>query len=376
MTDLHRDISAVWGESERVVPFIKGRVALYAILRAAGIGPGDEVLIPGFTCVVVAAAVRYVGARAVFYDISPRSFNGDPELAKISIGKATKAVIIQHSFGAPAFLSDLVDVCRERGILLIEDCAHSLGARYADNWAGMIGDAAFTSFQWSKTVTTGLGGLARLNDEQLLAKMPAVINEEFDEPSLVKSISLMVLSSIYQRFFSPGLYWRAQASYRAAAGLGLIQGSSSDEELMCSDMPRGYRELFGARRREHLKGVLSRAADNVSHRVATAAMYDDWCRGRDIRTQDIPDGAISVFLRYPLLVRGRDALLEQARSRRIEIGSWFDAPLHPKEANASAFGYRQKECPLAERMCDMIINLPTHPGVKKKDVEKILAFVG
>ena len=101
-----RQAAELWLPGPAVQPFIKGRVALYAILRAAGIGPGDEVLVPGFTCVVVAAAVGYTGARPVFYDIDPDTYNGDPVQAAARITDRTRAVIVQHTYGMPADLGD------------------------------------------------------------------------------------------------------------------------------------------------------------------------------------------------------------------------------------------------------------------------------
>ena len=153
----------IWLSSTHTRTFSKGRVALYALLRAAGIGPGDEVVLPGFTCVVVPAAVGYTGASPVYHDIDSRTFNGDPALAAAAIGPRTRALIVQHTFGLPADLGGLPQLCRERGVVLIEDCAHAIGATRDQRAVGTLGDAAFCSLQWSKPATIGLGGIARFN---------------------------------------------------------------------------------------------------------------------------------------------------------------------------------------------------------------------
>ena len=101
----------VWLNTQNTFPFIKGRVALFAILKAAGIGRGDEVLVPGFTCVVVPAAVCYTGATPVFFDIDRNTYNGNPLLAVKAITKQTKAILVQHTFGSPADMCNLHDVC-------------------------------------------------------------------------------------------------------------------------------------------------------------------------------------------------------------------------------------------------------------------------
>jgi len=365
----------VWRPGPQVFPFLKGRVALYAILRAAGIGKGDEVIVPGFTCVVVAAAVQYTGARPVFYDIDRRTLNGDPALAAQLITNRTKAVLVQHSFGMPADLGDLPRLCRERGILLVEDCAHAIGATLDGQPVGTLGDAAFASFQWSKPVTTGLGGLALVNTDTLRERMVRLYDTEFQEPSLVKSLYLSLLSGAYNRFYRPSLYWRARETYHRLTALGLVQGSSSDSELTDPAMPPRYRERFGRLRRRQIDVALVRLPSVIAHRRHIAALYADWCRGQGIPVQEGPPGAESVWLRFPLLVEDRPALLHEARRRRIELGDWFNAPLHPSVADPGVFGYREGMCPVADEVCRRIVNLPTHPGVSEREAERVMRFL-
>ena len=144
--------------------FWKGRTALFAILRALGIGPGDEVILPAFTCVVVPNAIRFTGATPVYADIAPNTYNIDPEDVCKKVTSKTCALIIQHSFGIPAELDSLLEVAKLYDLPVIEDCAHALGSRYRAQQVGTFGKAAFFSSQWSKPYTTGLGGIAVTSD--------------------------------------------------------------------------------------------------------------------------------------------------------------------------------------------------------------------
>lgn len=366
---------AVWRSGPEVFPFLKGRIALYAILRAAGVGPGDEVLVPGFTCVVVPAAIQYAGARPVFYEIDPATYNGNPGRAAEAIGPRTRAVIVQHSFGMPMDPGGLPGLCRDRGLLLIEDAAHAMGASLGGTPVGILGDAAFASFQWSKPVTTGLGGLARVNDAETRRSLAELYTHDFREPSRIKSSTLAFLSAAYNRFYRAGLYWRARDFYHRLSSLGLVQGSSSEAELIDPAMPNGYRERFGRPRRGQIVSALDQLPEVIAHRRSIAALYADAFRAAGRPIQQGPEGAESIWLRFPTEVDDRERVLEEARRRRIELGDWFCAPLHPAVPNPGAFGYRAGLCPEADRISARIVNLPTHTGIDAAEASRILEFV-
>ncbi len=180
--------------------FWKGRVALYAILESLGIGPGDEVIVPGFTCVVVPNAVLYRGARPVYVDIEGTSFTMDVSDIAKKITSRTKAIIVQHTYGIPAEMDAIMAIAVRGGIPVIEDCAHALGSTYKDRIVGSIGAAAFFSSQWSKPYTTGMGGMAVSADRSLCLKL-ASIQARYSRPGL-KEVSLLRLQmSIYHKFF-------------------------------------------------------------------------------------------------------------------------------------------------------------------------------
>ena len=128
--------------------FWKGRVGLYAILKALDIGPGDEVILPAFTCVVVANAVIYRGATPVYAEIDPKTYNIDPARIEERITEKTKVILAQNTFGLSADLDAIFDVAQAHDLFVIEDCAHGFGGTYKGRLNGTVADAAF--FSWAE----------------------------------------------------------------------------------------------------------------------------------------------------------------------------------------------------------------------------------
>jgi dTDP-4-amino-4,6-dideoxygalactose transaminase len=218
--------------------FFKGRVALYAILKAMGIKRGDEIILPGFTCVVVPTII-YLGAKPVYVDIDPLTYNIDPDKIEEKITDKTKVILVQHTFGIPADMGRIAEFAKKYNLYVIEDSCHALGSRYKGREVGSFGDAAFFSSQWSKPVTTGLGGWAVINNEQVQKNM-AAIYPEFIEPSMREEIMLR-LSTLHSQDYSNHHYSGYTRTYRRLSKAGLVIGSSLVKNLnaLCQlDMKR------------------------------------------------------------------------------------------------------------------------------------------
>ena len=143
-----------------------GTSALLAALAGLGIGPGDEVIVPGFTFVASISSIVYAGAVPVLAEID-RTFNLDPEDVKRKITPRTKAIMVVHMMGNPAHLDQLKVVADEHRLFLIEDCAQAFGAAYKGRSIGSIGQVGTFSFNVYKTITSGDGGMVITNDEEV-----------------------------------------------------------------------------------------------------------------------------------------------------------------------------------------------------------------
>jgi perosamine synthetase len=141
-----------------------GTAALHLSLISLGVGKGDEVILPGFVCTAPFNAIHYVGAAPVIAEVDPLTFNIYVKDLQKRITKRTKAVIVPHMFGLPADMEDISSL----GIPIIEDCAHSIGSRYKDNYTGSFGALSIFSFYATKVIAAGEGGMVLSNSGGLL----------------------------------------------------------------------------------------------------------------------------------------------------------------------------------------------------------------
>jgi len=354
--------------------FWKGRVALFAILEAINIGSGDEVILPGFTCVVVPNVIKYLGARPVYVDIDPKTYNIDVSKIEEKITQKTKAIIAQNTFGLPPDLDKILDIANRYGLYVIEDCAHGLGGRYKGRINGTIADAAFFSTQWSKPFSTGLGGIAITNNVEIGQKIEKNL-KKYVEPSLREKIILKILLLSYDYLMRPFIYWTALRSYRFLSNNGLVIGSSSADELERPIKPEGFEKRLSNIQAYAAIEALKKINKNIGHRKEVARQYSALLAELGISNPFIPQDIEHSFLRYPLLVNDKRAVLKLAQDKRIEIGDWFVSPLHPIKEGLSKWDYRQGMCPIAEYVSKHLINLPTHQGIFGERLERIKAFV-
>jgi dTDP-4-amino-4,6-dideoxygalactose transaminase len=149
------------------VAVFNGTVALQLALLAAGIGEGDEVIVPPYTFLATATSVMLCNAVPIFVDIDPQTYCIDPEAIEPAITDRTKAIIPVHLGGQAADMDRILAISRAHGLMVIEDCAHAHGAEYKGRRVGSLGDLGCFSFQSSKNLTSGEGGIVVANDEEL-----------------------------------------------------------------------------------------------------------------------------------------------------------------------------------------------------------------
>lgn len=149
------------------VAVCNGTVALHLALVACGISAGDEVIMPDFTMIASAVAVDYVGARPVFVDAEPVTWNMDPQKVQEKITERTRAIMAVHIYGHPCEMGRLREIAKVHDLLLIEDAAEAHGGKYSGTKCGSLGDIAAFSFFANKIATTGEGGMVVTNNEEL-----------------------------------------------------------------------------------------------------------------------------------------------------------------------------------------------------------------
>lgn len=141
--------------------------ALHLSTAALGLGPGDDVVVPAFTWITSANAAEYVGARAVFADVSTETFNVDPAALEAAITPQTRAIIVVHLFGLSAEMDEILGIGKRRGLAVIEDAACAIGSTYRGTPVGVFGDTGCFSFHPRKVITTGEGGMVTTNRDDL-----------------------------------------------------------------------------------------------------------------------------------------------------------------------------------------------------------------
>jgi perosamine synthetase len=368
-------IAAYLGVSPgEVFLFWKGRVALYALLKALGVREGDEVIMPAFTCVVVPSAVKYLGATPVYADIDPSTYNIDVVQLPAKITKNTKVILAQNTFGLSPEMDPLVRLADRHGIHLIEDCTHGFGGSYKGKKNGTIAKASFFSTQWNKPFSTGIGGIAVVRDPALAGRMRELA-EELANPGKRERWMLRALLLARDAALTPRSYWFLANAYRALCGLNLVVGSSQGGEMTGPAMPEDYAKgISDVQARRGTREVL-RVDEYNGHRRMIAGRYHRILEDLGLRRAFEPEYAVHTFLKYPLLVDDREAFLADARRAGLELGDWFLSPLHPVPENLERWDYVRGRHPAAERISSRIVNLPTHPRIDARFVDDLSAFL-
>lgn len=362
-------------QARHAFAFWKGRVAMYAILKAMGIGEGDEVILPGYTCVMDVNPIKYLNASPVYVDIEPKTFNLNTALLTEKITDRTKIIIAQHTYGYACDMDAVMEIARQKNIAVIEDCCLALGSEYKGRLLGTFGAAAYFSMQWNKPFTTGLGGVAITRDTDLAASIQALRDREMCRPSAKEAAMLAAQLAVYRACIYPRTTALAQNVFRYLTKKGAVVGSSSTcefEPVMADDFFKG---LSNVQARSGLR-QLKKLKQNFEHRRAMAKLYDDLLAEKGW-TPRVYDRTVMnpVMVRYPVRIKEKEQALQQAAGAGIELGSWFESPLHPQETPLAAYDYRIGMCPEAEKACRQVVNLPLHPRASEAAVRRTVEFI-
>lgn len=362
-------------QSKYSFAFWKARVAFYAILKALGVSDGDEVILPGYTCVMNVNPIKYLGAKPVYVDIEPDTFNINPGLIASKITDKTKVIIAQHTYGYVCDMDKIISIAQKYNIPVIEDCCLCLGSTYKGKLAGTFGIASYFSFQWNKPFTTGLGGIAIVPDSKLADKIKSLYENETVSPSYKEVLMLTAQLAVYRAFIYPRTTAMAQSIFRALTKKGVIIGSSDKSEFSPVMLPDFFKKMSVIQAYSGLH-QLHRLKRNLAHRREMTALYDKLLaqKGWPVCRHDksIID---PVMVRYPVRIKEKEIAIAEAAGAGIELGSWFECPLHPIETPLEKYDYTVGMCPEAEKAGRQVVNLPLHPRVGEKTVKRTVEFI-
>ena len=318
---LEREIAAYVG-APHAVGCNSGTDALHLPLVAAGIGAGDEVVVPAFTFFATAEAVSYTGATPVFADINPATFALSMESLKKRVTRKTRAVIVVHLFGQCAEMDDMAAFCKERKLLLIEDCAQALGAEYRERRAGGWGDFGSFSFYPTKN-------LAAVGD----AGMITARNPEHD-----KTLRMLRHHGSRQTYLHERVGWNSRLDELQAAVLRVKLKKLDD---------------FNAARRR------------------VAQLYRQKLRGVTLPTEDTRGR--HVYHQFTIRSERRDAIREALTQDGIAASIFYPMPLHKQPAYEAA--NRGLSLPASEEAAKTVLSLPINPLLDEAAVERICARI-
>jgi perosamine synthetase len=347
--------------------FWMGRVGLYAVLRALGVGPGDAVGICAYTCVAVVEAVMRTGAKPLFLDVD-RHLNIAPAALE-ALPAAPKVLVLQHTFGVPCDLDATLAWARCHNTPVIEDCCHALGSTWDGQRVGTFAPAAVFSFQWGKSFSTGQGGLVTFQDAELAKEVDRLIRAEAEAPPRRAAAMLAVQRGLYATLVTPWTRRLLRGVYGWACGRGLLAGSQPQDDDLCG-VPRGFFRLCSVSQARVGLQQLRHWPENMQRRRAAVCSVLETLTRAGIALEDLDARADPVYLRLPVWVRHKAQGLAAAARRHLDLAGWYSTPAHPLEGERlQATGYQRGSCPAAEAAFAAVVTLPTRPALSAQQLE-------
>ncbi len=235
--------------------------------------------------------------------------------------------------------------------------------------------AAYFSFQWNKPFTIGLGGMVICRDDNLAESIAQLCEKELVQPSFKETAMLTVQLLVYRAFIYPRTTALAQSLFRWLTKKGIVVGSSATCEFEPT-MPNDFFKAMSSVQARSGLCQLKKLQENIEHRKRMADLYDNLLTDKGWKVRKYDKSTIDpVMVRYPVRIKEKNKALEEAAGAGIELGSWFECPLHPIETPLKAYDYEIGMCPEAERACREVVNLPTHPRANEKTVHKTVEFI-
>jgi perosamine synthetase len=322
-----------------VIAVNSGTSGLHLCIRALNISEGDEVIVPSFTFIAVANAVRYEKARPVFVDVDDLTLNLDPSLLEAAITPRTRAIIVVHTFGCPAELSSLLEIARRHGLYVIEDACEAFGGEYEGQKVGGFGDAGVFGFYPNKQITTGEGGAVVTSNPDIAIKIRKLRNQGRED--------------------SESWFQHSELGYNYRIS-----------DINCA---------LGVEQLRRIDTILDR-------RETIARKYDQLLSGNPnvkLPALGLPGRKISWFV-YTVRLSGRfdqvhrDWIVDKMKSRGIAVGRYF-APIHLQPIYKSC-SHEKVVLPVTEFHASRALALPFFNEIQDGEIgevcETLLELIG
>ncbi len=301
-----------------------GSDALFLALLACGVGPGDEVITTPFTFFATAGSIAHTGAKPVFCDIDPGTFNIDPSKIEDVITERTKAILPVHLYGQAADMDPINSIAKKLNLYVIEDAAQAIGARYKGKPVGSLGDVACFSFFPTKNLGAfGDGGMLTTND-----------------PELEKRIRMLRVHGSKKKYHHEILGCNSRLDALQAAILSVKVKYLGDWTDARRSLAEGYRQK------------LSVAGDAIIHPV-------------------VMEGAYHVYHQYTIRIPHRDAVQEELKSRGIASTVYYPLSLHLQPVFKN-LGYKPGDFPESEKATEEALSLPMFPELKPSEQDCVV----
>lgn len=342
VAELEEKLAAFTG-AKYCISVANGTDALQIAQMAFGIGPGDEVITPGFTYIATAETVALLGAKPVYVDVCPKTYNLDPEKLEAAITPNTKAIIPVSLYGQCADFDAINVIAAKHGIPVIEDAAQSFGATYKGKQSCNLSTVSCTSFFPSKPLGCyGDGGAIFTNDDELAKVMRQIARH--GQEKRYHHIRVGVNSRL--------------DTLQAAILLPKLEIFAEEVELR-QQVANKYKELLSLPQNHTEKHGKDSSVPSVS-----------FC-GKKIALPHIEDHNTSVYAQYTIQVDNRDQVQAKLKEQGIPTAVHYPVPLNKQPAVADS----SVHLPVGDAVAEKVMSLPMHPYMTEEDQQKIVQFL-
>ncbi len=319
-------------------------------------GGNGKMVLPAYNCIAVPDAVRWAGWQPVFADIAPGQVNMTHDTLAESLPSDARAVMLTHQFGLPPAIEPIVDICRGRGLFVVEDAAPAMGARYRGRLVGQFGDAAVISFHLTKVAGVGRAGALLTNDDDIAGKVRAL---QAASAGTGGSLVDLAEASAWWVATRPSVY----GALRMARGL--VKQEALYEKVARNERPpsNDFRPCSNDVARLAIR-QMSSLDSNLSARRALACLYADELRGvAGVAMPGVPEGAEPAWMQFPIFVKNKAACYRFLLKNGVDLSWTF--------RYSCAASYAVTKAPNAERAARTLLGLPTYPGLPTKAARRI-----